>query len=180
MSAEKIDPALLFGDPDHGSCCSCCEGFCPLWEGLHSDGFDGPLASVTSGGVEYLGLHTCLIRRDMLADLPEKVEETVIPAGIVNPPWAVVPVSRPTVDARPQSAQLLDRLDRAGITRHEGDDVVHLYVGDAHVGWCKWNSGKAGTLAADLSLIRTIAFECGITVNAASVALHFARGGEVA
>lgn len=40
MSPDLIDPAILFAEPDHGSCCDCCEGYCPLWDDPHTDGFD--------------------------------------------------------------------------------------------------------------------------------------------
>jgi hypothetical protein len=177
MSAALIDPAILFAEPDHGSCCGCCEGFCPKWEDDRGDEYADVLALARVGDVDYLGTHHCIIRRDAQADLPEKIADRVIAAKSVNLDWATIPDEKPAADDRAQSATLLDRLDRSGITRHDGGEVVHLYLGDLHVGWCKWNSGVAGIVDADLSLVRTIAQGCGITLDAASIALYLARGG---
>ena len=177
MSAILINPAILFAEPDHGDCCDCCAGYCPKWEADSGDGYDDMLVSLEVGDVEYLGTRVCMIRRDVLADLPEKVSERVVTATKVDSTWAVVPASRPALSKSPQAAELLDRLDSATITRHVGEGVVHLYVGDTHVGWCKWSTAKAGIQSEDLPMVRRIASECGITLNTAAVALHLSQVG---
>jgi hypothetical protein len=174
MSEPLLDPKVLFGDAEHGACCGCCEGFCPEEDDPHSDGFE-MLFSITVAGIEYLGTNKIQIRCDALAPLPEKVADRIAYPK-VSQPWMVQPpAQRPPLDTRPQSARMLDRLDRSGITRHVGADVVHLYLGDQHVGWCNWSRHASAIVDDDLQLVRTLADATGLTLPFAAVALHTVR-----
>lgn len=172
---ELLDPTILFADHHEGWCCDCCAGYCTL--GDDSGPWWPAVYAITLGDVEYLGIRQALVRRSAVADLPET-------AGVMSPStppptaWAVVPPERPPLSDRPQMANMLDRLDRAGLTIHEGTDVVHLYRGSDHVGWCKWAIDPAkGITLADLPTVRDIAKHIGLDVKRAAEALHLIRDG---
>jgi hypothetical protein len=161
---EKIDPAILWRWDGHdGNCCSCCEEYCPQDDAPASESWE-PLFRIGDA----IGSNKVLIHADALAALPDDL-------NIIEGPDAlaafVAPEDLPPVSTRLQSPDLLERLERAGIDRHDGADIVHLYRGGKHVGWCKWNE-KSGVAAEQLPRIRAVAVAGGISLQRAAAVLE--------
>ena len=181
MSAEiaLIDPLVLWAD-EHGQCCDCCAGYCPRFEGggLEDDLYD--MVVLDLDGTGYVGNRYILVRSDRVGPIPEQALKAAA-RPITIPEWATVPDKMPAEFTEHQSANILDRVDRAGLTVHAGDDkIVHLYQGQQHVGWTTLLSPGKRALAcdpADLDLVRRIAIATDIALPAAEKALRLARGG---
>lgn len=170
MSGVTVDAAILYLNHHEGLCCDCCEGYCPMSDSNDFDWWDHLVAF----GNDHVGTARLLIREDALTGLPPAQEKgrQVVPVGTERTVWAVVPDSKPSPSTRQQTPILLDRIDRAGLTLHDGDKIVHVYLGDRHVGWCMWAS-NGGVVTEDLPLIREVATTAGISINqAATAVLH--------
>lgn len=171
LSTEKaqIQAHTLF-EREPCRCCDCCDGYCPDQED-RADRWS-ELYAVTVHGREYVTDRYIMVAREMLDGLPEDVVNPL--PGTPKTDWAILPSERPEPSQRPQSAPLLDRLTRAGITVHEGERAVNLYYGAAHVGWALW-AKRDGVAPADLPLVREVAREAGIDIRAAALAMHVVR-----
>ena len=185
MSAALIDPVALFGvDPHPEDCCACCDEFCVGAEGklLNGPRIEGPIYRIRVRGVEYLTDKRVAVRADMVSPLPaDKAPLVTIDVDVST--WPEVPAERPPASEALCRPKLMDRLDRAGLTRH-GDTAgaAGLYLGDTHVGWAAslatgrtnggdpilWTSG-------DLPLIRGIANDLGISLDVAAAAIQMVR-----
>jgi hypothetical protein len=170
MSA--VDASILFLNHHEGMCCDCCEGHCPMSDSNDFDWWDHLIVF----GDDHIGTSRLIVREDALTGLPPAPEKgrQAIAVGAERTAWAVVPESPPPLSARQQSPKLLDRIDRAGLTLHDGDKIVHVYLGDRHVGWCMWAS-TGGVVANDLPLIREVAATAGISIDQAATAVLHVR-----
>ena len=171
MTKTAINPEILFLDEGHeGGCCACCDDYCTL----PAPDWFYPRVRITVGGVEYVGTNRLLIRRDALAPLPESfLKDIWDPTADVA--WAVVPEQKPPGSDRLHVPWILDRLDLAGLTSHDGDDICHLYAGDEHAGWTKWARDDAGCRPEDLELVRKVSAKVGVDLRAAHAAVLMVR-----
>jgi len=176
MTATLIDPAVLFLNDHEGSCCDCCAGYCPIensdpswWE------------SIYQFGAEYIGDPRLIVRSDALLPLPSQVEPAEIPMSwsLDGRTWATAPDDLPPLSTRGQSPRNLDRIDRAGLTLRDGEEVVHLYLGDRHVGWTMW-AREGGVMLDELPLLREVASAGGIPINQASEVLNVVQAAAAA
>lgn len=164
--SELIDPAILYYKGHEGWCCDCCAGYCPMEDSPEPYGaweFMRPI------GDDHVGTGRIVLRRDILAPFPEAAtfSKTSVPLSTA---WATVPDEKPPLSDRGQSPDLLDRIDRAGLTLHHGEEVTHIYLGDRHVGWCKWS--PKGVTRDELPLIRKVAESAGISIEQAATAIR--------
>lgn len=176
---DLIDPVTLFANEHEGGCCECCDGYCPRDEVDTGPDWPQLLLVTDSRGVEYVGTVYVIVRRDLLD--PEHLTPGLLEEAhqvTTAPPWMRIPATRPPAADLPMTARLLDRIDRAGLTRHAGDAITHLYDGDQHAGYTRHAKSPAGPTAitaADLPLLRRIADVTGIGISDAALAIHHIR-----
>lgn len=167
MSGATVDAAILYLNHHEGLCCDCCEGYCPM---VDCDGFDW-WEHLVAFGQEHTGSSRLMMRTDALRNLP------AAPDGgrpvVVQRGWAKIPHEKPPLSSREQTPRLLDRIDRAGLTLHDDniENVVHVYLGDRHVGWCMWASNGGVTVDA-LPVIRAVSTAAGISIDQAAAAVE--------
>lgn len=170
------DPEVLFAYDTHHTCCDCCEGYCPL-ESRETPAWVAPRVEIEIDGVEYVGTNRLLIRKDALPELHASFFEGIIrPSGDIS--WATVPATRPPLTERLQVAYMADILERSGLTAHNGDEILHLYADENHVGWTKWARDGAGCRPQDLGIVRDLAQRIGMDIRTAHQVLLRVREHE--
>ena len=125
--APPWSPDDLF-QPNHpGSCCTCCEGHCPI-----SDEHVGRLYTVGVGGTLMISDGYVAIRGDMVAADPGW---PIVPAP-KDPGWTA-PDSRPTESRALFTPHIAGRLLRLGIHIGQGGEQSKqpLHLGEQHIGW---------------------------------------------
>jgi len=178
MSA-LIDPAILFANEPGcpGGCCDCCDAYCPAEQDGPEIQWVGPLVRIVVDGVEYLGNRLHLVRSDILAPFPQ--DAGTLHIAKERFPWAVVPETMPPTCQRPSTAYNTDQVARAGLEKRGlfSGHMTHLYRDAEHVGWSTTSKpdNPAAITQDDLPLVRDIAHEAGLSLNAAAVALNTIR-----
>lgn len=162
--AVQIDAEILF-EREPCRCCDCCEGYCPDQEGDRWEAF----VEVEIAEQEYVGTRMLIIRRDRLNGLPGDLKAMKVPAQTKVGTF-VIPEALPPVFGGRHVASHYDRIDRAGlICRHvEGEPMVHLYVGDEHVGWTRHATEGKGVTLDELAVVRRIAKASWLSINRAA------------
>jgi hypothetical protein len=184
VESERV-ALILLGERGHqGSCCDCCNGYCPSGDipGQLDELHGGQVYPVTVDGVEYATDRYRAIRKDLVGPLEPPTWAVGPRVTDTTRAGLIVPDVQPPVSRADQSMDMLDRLAQIeGLTVHEGQGpALNLYVGSEHVGWCglrKWQQGAASN--EDYPLVRRIADAIGVSLDRAETALFVARGGEV-
>ena len=155
MSAALIDPVALFGvDPHPEDCCACCDEFCVGAEGklLNGPRIEEPLYRIRTDGVEYLTDKRVAVRANAVGPLPAD-KRLYVTHEVRAGTWPAAPAKRPAAAEALAMPGILDRIDRAGITRHGvpvgASNSVHLNLGDTHVGWAASMSSDARTVGGE-------------------------------
>lgn len=170
MSAmTPAERARVLFAAEHGFCCACCDDYCPLED---VQGVEWPvLVRLTVAGVAYVSDRVIMVREDLL----ESGDAVIIHATAQDPSWATIPARQPAATRRGSmpSAHVLDRLERAALTLHAGDErVSHLYLDGQHAGWTMRAKDGWQCDAADLQLIREVAIAARITLTEADKAVR--------
>lgn len=177
---DLIPASVLFAEDDHGWCCDCCEGYCPMPENDPTKlVWQWPLVTATIQGVDYVGSRFVIVRADVVEGFPEENVSRVTDNDRFDT-WAVIPAGLHYLTGRSHSASTTDRLDRAGLaSRDYGTDVSHLFLDERHVGWTKFSTDAGAAIAIapdDLPLLRKLADVVGLDLNRAARALNLVRG----
>jgi len=182
MNTPLIDTNILFtGGDDTHACCSCCEGYCPRDEGDVSDEWLG-MYRLDIDGVAYLTDRYVAVRADACQPVPAGVPVTPTPAQKdTKGKGFIVPETRPGVTSSQITAWMWDRIDRAGLSVRGdivgGLRVLHLYLGEGHVGWVMTATEGAGITLGELAAVRRVAAAAGISLHAADLAMRAVREG---
>lgn len=142
-------------ESDVHTCCSCCDGFCPAFEGsgtFEDQPMFGPICRVG----DYLSDRVVAIRSDLI-NLPDHVKPLELMTDL--PAAMTVPESMPKTESRASfNASFAGKLIAAGIDiLHSDDHPQHLYLGDEHVGWIMHGRTES---AVTLSTVRKMIQIC--------------------
>ena len=153
--APPWSPDDLF-QPNHpGSCCTCCEGHCPI-----SDEHVGQLYAVGVGDTLMISDRRVAIRGDMVAADPGW---PIVPAPR-DPGWTD-PDSRPTETRMLFTPSIAGRLLRLGIHIGHSDEFPQpLYLGDQHIGWVM--PARRGSTLTEVRRLLELSKERGTEGNA--------------
>jgi hypothetical protein len=168
---------LFLGADDRHTCCSCCAGYCPRDDMAPAETDEWPeLFRVEVAGVAYLTDRYVAVRADLCGPVPEGVPVGPLKAqkDAVSKGYVVPEVQPPVTESR-ITALMWDRVDRATLTVHgesaDGLRVLHLYLGDRHVGWVMTANEGSGITRHRLSEVRRVAQAAGITLRQAEKAV---------